>query len=557
MTITETNEISTDIAPPRRKYLALLLILLLAFAARFLWMLASGSASIFNMEELEYLRIAQNLLTGTGYMGLYGTPQIVHTPLYPLTVTLVGSILHDIERAGIIVSLIAGVCLSIPLYFLAKKLYGARTAILATILAALLPYLVWLSSQTISESFFLVMLTIALLCCVYAIDMTNIRIAIITGVAVGLAYLARPTAIVIIPLILTFMFAGGLSRRLPFRKIILHLLAVVIPFGLLAAPYILFLHDATGHWMADGKSTGLRAQTLMIYAGVPESIASWGIDENLVQLGFDLDQTAYTISLLREQGDNDDPVKWITETLRHLPQNSSRVLRNLIRITSPLIVALCLLALIRIIRDRRHLLANVFLLTTFFILLFIQVTIPWFQLRYLAPLMPFILLWTAAGLDWLITFLSNRLSPRLSGNHRSLIKALALAGLFVVLFSTYPSYSRLMAYEKLRCFDLEKEAGLWLKQNGTPPFYVMDDALTTVFYSGGTVLIPPFTDEDTALRYIEKRRPTHIALSNSYCEHSPYTCEWLENGVPDERAVLLQKFDSPGECRVSLYQWEP
>lgn len=533
----------------------LLIIVVLAAAARIAWLVAPMNSSRFSTEEFEYLRLAQNIVNGNSYIGLYGNLQTVHLPLYPAAVAFLEFLLGDIFLSGIIVSVVAGTLLPIPLYYLARKCYGAGAATLAAILAALFPYLIWISTQTYSESLFLTLMATALLFGVLTFDFKNATIPVMAGVAFGLAYLARPTALYLMAPTMLFLIGIGFIHRVPVKKIVLHAVLVIIPFLIFIAPYIGFLYNVTGHVLLDGKSAGLRSDSLAIYAGVNKDEANRGIDEDLNQKGFDLDQTAFTIKLLQGEGESAAFGPWLRGTLLHLPQNSLPIARFLLNVTSPLILLMSLVGVFRLLEAGPARWSRLYIFLAFGLLLIIQVALPWFLPRYAAPLIVFILYFSAVGLDWLSDFITRQLRSRFPKAHqinRSLVVGLATA---ILLVSTVPSIRALRNFDNPKCYDVSKDAGLWLQQQGASSPRVMDLSLGTTFFSGGTALIPPYTDEATAIRYIAKHDPTYIAAFEQDCKRSPYMCGWLEDGIPDNRAKLVYEDDSLAGCRIKLYEW--
>lgn len=536
--------------------LPLVIVVLLAAAARVGWLLISGDAFSFSTEELEYLRIAENLVAGNGYVGLYGTAQTVHTPLYPAAVAALGSLLHNVPLAGIIVSVTAGALLPIPVYYLARHLYGQRVALVAAILVAFLPYLVWLSTDTYSEPLFLTLLVTTLLFAVLALDLRHATFALLAGIFLGLAYLDRPTGMYLLPVTILFLVGVGLTRRSRPARIAAHVALIVVAFLVMAAPYVAFLHRSTGYLLLDGKSAGLRAMSLAMYRGATYSEAARGINDDLSQTGFELDQTSFTIGLLQSDGERADLGQWLRETALHTPQNSRPIARSLLMMTSPLVVVLCLIGIFRLVEATPERPGKLFVLVAFGLLLAIQVALPWFLKRFAAPLMVFVLLYAAVGLDWMVVEIRQLLQERLPGKHvisRYLVPGVATV---MVLMSTIPSVASLVDADNQACYANARSAGHWLREQGTADLRLMDRSMEVTFHSGGTALMPPYTDADTALRYVAWHQPTHIVVFEPYCRQTPYLCTWLDSGIADERARLVLELPAPTGCRLKLYEWK-
>jgi hypothetical protein len=78
--------------------------------------------------------------------------------------------------------------------------------------------------------------------------------AMLMGAAFGLAYLVRPESLVYLAVMLFYLGVVWLAtgRRRPLRLLASGGIAVAIT-SLLALPYVLYLHGATGLWLASGK----------------------------------------------------------------------------------------------------------------------------------------------------------------------------------------------------------------------------------------------------------------------------------------------------------------
>ena len=81
---------------------------------------------IVESDGAEFLTIGKNLVSGKGYLGLNGKPDLVFPPLYPLVSGLMWLVIGELELSGRLVSLIFGALLVVPIFYFAKKLYGEK-----------------------------------------------------------------------------------------------------------------------------------------------------------------------------------------------------------------------------------------------------------------------------------------------------------------------------------------------------------------------------------------------------------------------------------------------
>ncbi|MGQ9667364.1 MAG: glycosyltransferase family 39 protein, partial [Anaerolineae bacterium] len=109
---------------------ALILRAVLASPARVVW-----------GDEPFYLWDGCNLATGRGYTFFNGRPDVYLTPLYPLVIAGLYLILHNLELASRLCYMVFGAALVLPIYGLAKEMYGRRPAVIAAVLLAVYPAL--------------------------------------------------------------------------------------------------------------------------------------------------------------------------------------------------------------------------------------------------------------------------------------------------------------------------------------------------------------------------------------------------------------------------------
>src|SRR5688572_12243338 len=86
-------------------------------------------------DEPAYLLAGYNLLRGNGFT-YTGYPELHFPPLYPFVSGLFYLCVGDFERASNLIYALFGGLLVFPVFVLARRIYGIKTAWLATILAA-------------------------------------------------------------------------------------------------------------------------------------------------------------------------------------------------------------------------------------------------------------------------------------------------------------------------------------------------------------------------------------------------------------------------------------
>src|SRR5215510_15112375 len=115
-------------------------ILLLGFALRIGWIITQ--APILTIEGSEYVRMGENLAHGNGLVGLWGDPETMYGPTFPMLIAAVNWLLPSAETAAHLILLILGTGLIAAVFLIAQIMYGRRVAYVCAMLAALHPLLV-------------------------------------------------------------------------------------------------------------------------------------------------------------------------------------------------------------------------------------------------------------------------------------------------------------------------------------------------------------------------------------------------------------------------------
>ncbi|MFT5464167.1 MAG: 4-amino-4-deoxy-L-arabinose transferase-like glycosyltransferase [Planctomycetota bacterium] len=227
-------------------YLALVGIMALALAVR-LW--AVSRMLVLTPDGTHYGTLARH--------GLEGSWRDVLDPAWPplspwLTATVArmfesGASSLDVERAGYLVSAVAGTLVLWPVWELARRWRGVLVAHIAIVLLAFHPNATRYAAYVQSDSVYLLLLVLAVLAFTRGASSgkrTHLSVAS-AGALAALAVLARPEGWVLVG-----VFALTLLRRGERR---VQLLALLAPVALLLGPWLLFLHGELGEWSPGAK----------------------------------------------------------------------------------------------------------------------------------------------------------------------------------------------------------------------------------------------------------------------------------------------------------------
>ena len=221
-------------------------ILLVGVVLRVLWWLTYNHA--IENEGAEYARLAENLAAGIGYHGMYGGPHVFFPPLYPILIAALSFVGIDLEIAARLISLAAGIGTIALVGYLAHRLFGEKTGLIATLLTACHPTMIALSVSTYSEGLYLCVALSAVVLTLSSIDKSSWQRAAVAGLVWGSAYLVRPEGLVFG---VAFLAMAGLLVVLRSRRLIGGISVVAagaVAMAIVSLPYIADLSTKAGQF---------------------------------------------------------------------------------------------------------------------------------------------------------------------------------------------------------------------------------------------------------------------------------------------------------------------
>jgi 4-amino-4-deoxy-L-arabinose transferase-like glycosyltransferase len=260
---------------------------------------------IIHTEGAEYARIAENLLSGVGYVGI-ATPgtQLFFPPLFPILIAAGSLITGDTESGGLLVSILAGTTLIWSTYLITCHLYDRRTAQIAAALVALHPLLIGYSVNVCGEIAYLSLAVPGIYFGLQAIRQRRTRLFAIAGCLFGLAYLIRPEAISYPFLVMgAALLHAFITDRTETWRMLSRSLVVGATFLPLALPYIVWLSVNTGQLRIEGKSPLNYATQQRRFLGMTSYEASFALDDQLVGHGIWLQPNLSIMTSTKAQPD--------------------------------------------------------------------------------------------------------------------------------------------------------------------------------------------------------------------------------------------------------------
>jgi Dolichyl-phosphate-mannose-protein mannosyltransferase len=535
-------------------------------------------------EGAEYARIAENLRNGVGYVGLVSSgPQVLFNPLFSLLIAGASFLVGDYEQAGRVVALVMGALLPLPVFGIASRLFNRSVGLAAGLLAVLHPLSVYLSFMVYSEGPYATLFLTAIYVVIRALDNNSTWRWLVVGGVFGVCYLLRAEALASLLISLAFSLVAGIGR-LPLRaKRTMYAAAVFIS---LALPQVIFLYKSTGRILLEGKSTvlfsyaGRRILAAERNPGV-EYVSDGGLrdiptSEPNVDGGYpdrweDKWATYAINSDLKGTGFSTRPwVDMVREThLRigdFIPLLSKGVRRNLPNLLgnfsarwlgAPLLPALALLGAFAHAWRRPQAALRAYVLVIAAAPIAATMFVLWGDSRYYFIFVPLLCIWAANGLFTLGSWAKESAAAAgwSWGGNRVVSQWMfpGLVALTMVILSIGPVHSQYEFSDSAWPNRIDKEVGLWLRQQRAPRARIMDTALPVTYHAGGDLVYFPYCSSDLAVRYLDATRVDYVVLRRGI-KFTHYYEDWLTHGIPDGRAERLQLPPGAGEKFV-IYKW--
>jgi 4-amino-4-deoxy-L-arabinose transferase-like glycosyltransferase len=470
---------------------------------------------IVRWDEPDYLILGRNLFTGRGYT-VSGRPELHYAPLFPLAAGVLYPLTHDMKLNSDICFVLFGTLTLLPFYWLSKRLFGLRVAVMATLLLCFFPALTAavLFWGTMVEPLYLFLLWAALCAVWIAWEKQSTAAYVAAGALYGLAYLTKPEAIVYVGLMLVLLALGNLWRRSLFLwRSILGIVGMALAFVLVISPYLGFVYRQTGRIIVSGK------------LGVTY-VAGQGAVEHDPEL---YDQA---LSRLDEAGDeiiwfSADRFKYnVLDLIKADPRGFlRRVWENVNTLEQVLftrqvfpfyLLFLVALGLFGAAWNKDRTIKELFLAAA---VLPVFVFLPFhIELRYFAPMLPILVLWVAKGIaalaDWLEQTSTNLRAPlqqdvvpaRL-GRGVIILFSLLLVLYFVVL---QPRVVR----DGLAGMNVSgRQAGNWLKTHAPTDALIMSRDTEVPFYAERRWAATPNEEYARYIAYVRKRGAAYLVVN--------------------------------------------
>lgn len=212
----------------------------LALVVRIAYVVVQTRAQLFDAvfvagDSVFYLRLARAIASGAGMSLEGGKPTAYVGPGYPLFLVPFVSVGADPLAVGLVQALLGTICVvagALTAWLLAQRYCPERsTAVLliAGVLGALYPHLVFWTGYLLTETLFVTLLSVGLLLLVFAWQRGHVGAGAAAGLAFGLAAITRPPALAMLLGLAGWWSVAALRRTRRWAPIALFLIAASVP----------------------------------------------------------------------------------------------------------------------------------------------------------------------------------------------------------------------------------------------------------------------------------------------------------------------------------------
>lgn len=437
----------------------------------------------------------QEILLGRKFASgnFYGVLDTYWAPFYPTLIGIASLLIDSLVVPAALVSILTG-SLIVPLtYVFVLQSYGRREALIAGAIGLFFPHLINSVVAVGSENVFIVLMLGVLIAIWHALYSGSRFLCLTTGALLGLAYLSRPEAIGYSLYLVLIIIAYNFWRKKPFLPNSLpQIAALLLGFFLFATPYILFLKSETGQWTISGKAE---------------------INTIVGELDTEMDLTA--------RQTRGGPIK---EFAKYFLLNLIEAQKTLPALFPLMLWLFIGLGLFASPWGKERLEREGFLIF-FFLITIVGYAAAVVQLRYFYVLLPVLFGWTASGIviftKWLHDTAQGRgfnaaffLRPRL-------LTAVVISTVFLYLLPLNFYMRSIDLRWEVNGYE-ERDAGLWLRQNGRAEPYVFSASRRPVFYAEARQLTPKTESVDEVLSDIKEQQVDYVVTSDRSLKRNPF-----------------------------------
>jgi len=223
----------------RNPWSAIIVVLLIAIAVR-TWIAAN--TYLISTDSALLLRMASDMKAGEFGAALSHEPH----PLYPAGIAGLSSLTGlNLETCGVIISIALGSLMILPLYFIARELFGPLSGIFAALILTFHLDNARLSADIKTDTSYIFLLLCGAAALLRGMKRPNLFYFAACGIASGLAYLVRPEGFGLMVLAVVYLVVCRKTALTKGRRGVA-ILIVALTCLIVAAPYMIYIQKNSG-----------------------------------------------------------------------------------------------------------------------------------------------------------------------------------------------------------------------------------------------------------------------------------------------------------------------
>lgn len=239
-----------------RDFLAIALVLAVAFTLRLAAAFALPIDYRFERDAVEYVSDAHHLLTLGVFGEEPGVPYAIIPPGYPLFIAGIFMLTNQ-SMIAVRLAQVALATLMVWLTFLVgKEIASKRAALLGAFIIAVYPVWIFWPIFFLTETLYTVLLLIFTWCLVRSAKTCTVKYAVVTGAAFGLALLTREV-LFLFPLLLPVVFWAA---RTPWQQALHYLFVFTLVTLLVLSPWLIRNYHTFGQVFYTERTEAIRYQ---------------------------------------------------------------------------------------------------------------------------------------------------------------------------------------------------------------------------------------------------------------------------------------------------------
>lgn len=502
---------------------------------------------VVGTDEVLYLLVGQNLWHGKGFT-LLGYPMTMVHPLLPCIAGFFSLFTSNLEVGTDFTYVLFGALAILPYYLFVKRACGDTVARLSTaLLAAYPPLLLSFYWGSMTEPLYTFWILMSLFFFYEALETGKLLAFGASGISCALLYLSRSEGFLFFGVFLLYLVASAaLQKRLLTRATGAAIAVYALCFLLVAMPYPLFIKKHTGSLSISGKVK------LVLLAGAMDPATRERYVGKLTEDGesfFNYEELVKDKSVLQ----------MIAENPKVLVGGSFIQLRNFFltlvswKVYPFFLLPFLILGLFTEPWDRKRLKTEALLfLSCAPFLVFLSFLI-W--PRYLLPMTPLLLVWTARGIlsfrTWLFVSASHILGrPGIARTVSALVPATLVAVPLIGILVAKPLKAKLLVQYPVEY----KTAGRWMDEHLPRDAFILARKPEIAYYARRLMHPLPNEDLPRVIGYARHHGIHYLVVDDFTIGTRPQLESLLEDGTPPDQLTLLHTAESPNGRRVKVFQ---